>query len=129
MKKETIFTKNAPAAVGPYSQAIKVSNVGETVYVSGQIPLDPETMKIVEGGVSEQADQVLKNLTAVLKEAGFGLADVVKCDIFVASMGDFAVVNKVYENYFGEFKPARATVEVGNLPLYVLVEISCIACK
>ncbi len=129
MKKEIVFTSNAPAAVGPYSQAIKVSEVKETVYVSGQIPLVPETMKIVAGGVKAQTKQVLENLTAVLKEAGFTLADVVKCDIFVDSMEDFKAVNEVYEEYFGEFKPARATVEVGNLPLYVMVEISCIACK
>lgn len=126
MKKnhKSIQTDKAPAAIGPYSQAI-VHN--QTVYCSGQIALDPDTMSIIEGGIAEQTTQVMNNLKAVLLEAGSDLNKVLKCSIFLADMGDFQTVNSVYGHYFKENKPARETVAVKTLPKNVLVEISCIA--
>lgn len=97
------------------------------VFCSGQIPIDPQTGEFVAGGVMEQAEQVLKNLAAVLEAAGSGLEKVVKTTVFLADMGDFAVMNEVYAKYFGESKPARATVQAARLPKDALVEIDCIA--
>jgi len=119
-----IFTSNAPGAVGPYSQAIKFRDL---LFVSGNIPLNPVTGEIVAGGVEEQAEQVLKNLRAVVEASGSDLGKVVKTTVFLKSMNDFAVVNRIYEQAFGNHKPARSAVEVSRLPKDVLVEIECIA--
>jgi 2-iminobutanoate/2-iminopropanoate deaminase len=120
---KTINTQNAPAAVGPYSQAI---SVGGFLFVSGQIPLDPKTQKIVSGGIKEQTKQSLKNLEAIVKEAGLSLKDIVRCGIFIKDMNDFAAVNEIYAEFFSEHKPARACVEVSRLPKDALIEIEAI---
>tara|TARA_B110000459_G_C16617285_1_gene499628 strand:+ start:2038 stop:2421 length:384 start_codon:yes stop_codon:yes gene_type:complete len=120
---EKIYTEAAPAAIGPYSQAIKVGN---TIYISGQIPLVPETMEIVEGGIEEQTHQVFANLIAVTKAAGGGLENLAKLTIFLTDLNDFAVVNKIMAAYFSEPYPARATIEVSALPKGVTVEIDAI---
>lgn len=119
-----ISTSNAPEAIGPYSQAVVA---GDLVFCSGQIPLDPSTMAIIEGGVADQTTQVLKNLSEVLKAAGSGLEKVVKTTVFLKDMNDFVAMNEVYADRFGDHKPARATVEVARLPKDVLVEIECVA--
>jgi 2-iminobutanoate/2-iminopropanoate deaminase len=125
MAHQIILTDQAPAPIGPYSQAIKAGN---TVYVSGQIPLSAAGQLVGEGDVSAQTHQVLKNLTAVLAAAGLALTDVVKCSIFVKDLGNFATINQIYGTYFDEATaPARETVEVSRLPRDVEVEISCIA--
>jgi len=125
MPHQIILTDQAPAPIGPYSQAVKAGN---TVYVSGQIPLDASGQLVGEGDVTAQTHQVLRNLTAVLAAAGLGLADVVKCSIFVKDLGNFATINQVYGSYFNDATaPARETVEVARLPRDVQVEISCIA--
>ena len=124
MPHQIILADQAPAPIGPYSQAVKAGN---TVYVSGQIPLDASG-QLVEGDVAAQTHQVLKNLTAVLAAAGLQLTDVVKCSIFVKDLGNFATINQVYGSYFEDVTaPARETVEVARLPRDVQVEISCIA--
>ena len=124
MPHQIILTDQAPAPIGPYSQAVKAGN---TVYVSGQIPLDASG-QLVEGDVAVQTHQVLKNLTAVLAAASLQLTDVVKCSIFVKDLGNFAIINQVYGSYFEDATaPARETVEVARLPRDVQVEISCIA--
>jgi reactive intermediate/imine deaminase len=120
---EKIYTEAAPAAIGPYSQAVKVGN---TVFLSGQIPLVPETMEIVEGGIEEQTHQVFANLIAVTKAAGGGLENLAKLTIFLTDLNDFAVVNKIMATYFSEPYPARATIEVSALPKGVTVEIEAI---
>lgn len=122
--KKIHSTNKAPAAIGPYSQATSYNGI---LYCSGQIPLDPETMEIVGDNAAEQAEQVMKNLEAVLKEAGTSFANVLKCGIFLADMGDFATVNEVYASRFKSDPPARETVAVKTLPKNVLVEIGCIA--
>ncbi|MBO6620304.1 MAG: RidA family protein [Balneola sp.] len=122
--KKVISTESAPAAIGPYSQAIEHNGV---LYCSGQIPLDPETMQIVGDNAADQAKQVMKNLSAVLKAAGTDFSKVLKCSIFLDDMGDFGEVNEVYGGYFKNDPPARETVAVQTLPKSVLVEISCIA--
>jgi 2-iminobutanoate/2-iminopropanoate deaminase len=125
MAHQIILTDQAPAPIGPYSQAVKAGN---TVYVSGQIPLDAAGQLVGEGDVTAQTHQVLRNLTAVLAAAGLALTDVVKCSIFVKDLGNFAAINQIYGTYFGEATaPARETVEVSRLPRDVEVEISCIA--
>lgn len=124
--KQIIETANAPAPIGPYNQAIRAGN---TLYVSGQIPLDPVTGKLVSGSLEEEAHQVLKNVGAVLEAAGYGFGDVVKTSIFLRDMNDFAAVNAVYGTYFTEAEPARETVAVAGLPKNVNVEISVIAWK
>jgi len=125
MPHQIILTDQAPAPIGPYSQAVKAGN---TVYVSGQIPLDAGGQLVGEGDVAAQTHQVLRNLTAVLAAAGMALTDVVKCSIFVKDLGNFATINQIYGTYFGETAaPARETVEVSRLPRDVEVEISCIA--
>jgi len=120
---EKIHTETAPAAIGPYSQATKVGN---TVFLSGQIPLDPETMEVVEGGIEGQTHQVFANLIAVTKAAGGGLENLAKLTIFLTDLNDFAVVNKIMTTYFSEPYPARATIEVSALPKGVAVEIEAI---
>ncbi|MDQ6788546.1 MAG: RidA family protein [Acidobacteriota bacterium] len=122
--KEIISTENAPGAIGPYSQAVKV---GGFVFCSGQIPIDPQTGDFVAGEVAEQTEQVLKNLTAVLGAAGTYLNNVVKTTVFLADMNDFTAMNEVYARYFSENKPARATVQAARLPRDARVEIECIA--
>ncbi len=125
-KKEIINTQNAPAPIGPYNQAIKAGN---TLYVSGQIALSPESGELVQGAVGEESRQVLNNVGAVLAAAGYSFADVVKTTIFLRDMGDFGAVNEVYGEYFTEQAPARETVAVAGLPKNVNVEISVVAWK
>lgn len=122
--KETISTTSAPGAIGPYSQAIKA---GGMVFCSGQIPIDVATGEFVSDVVSEQTEQVLKNLSEVLRAAGTSLDNVVKTTVFLADMNDFAEMNEVYGRYFSENKPARATVQAARLPRDAKVEIDCIA--
>ena len=124
--KKSIQISGAPAPIGPYSQAILINN---TIYVSGQIPLDPFTGNLVLDSIEASTHQVLKNITALLKEAGMTFEDIVKCSIFLKDMNDFAAMNGVYGSYFGTVPPARETVQVAKLPLDVNVEISCIAIK
>jgi 2-iminobutanoate/2-iminopropanoate deaminase len=121
---ESIQTDRAPQAIGPYSQAIKANGF---IFASGQIPLDPATMQIVEGGVEEQTERVLDNLKAVLEAAGTSLDRVVKTTVYLADMNEFAAMNEIYARYFGATKPARATVQVARLPRDVKVEIDVIA--
>lgn len=125
-QKEILNTEKAPAAIGPYNQAIKAD---KTLYVSGQIPLIPETMELVTSGVADETHQVLKNVEAILKNAGYGFEDVVKASIFLSDMSDFATVNEVYAHYFNAVQPARECVAVKTLPKNVNVEISVIAWK
>ncbi len=122
--REVISTKDAPQAIGPYSQAIRANGF---VFVSGQIPVDPATQQIVQGGVSAQTEQVLKNLAAILKSARGGLDKVVRTTVYLKNMSDFAAMNEVYGQHFTSAPPARATVEVARLPKDVLVEIDVIA--
>ncbi len=124
MAKEVIATDKAPAAIGPYVQATKL---GELVFTSGQIPLDPATMDIVAGGIEAQAEQVMKNLVAVLKAAGSDTGKVLKTTCFLSDMNNFVAFNQVYARYFGESAPARSCVEVARLPKDVLVEVEAIA--
>ncbi len=122
-----IETKSAPQAIGPYSQAV---SAGGFVFVSGQIGMDPATGMLVEGSAASQAERALKNIAAILEAAGSSLSRVVRCDLYLASLSDFASVNEVYARYFsGPNLPARATVEAARLPKDALVEISCIAVK
>lgn len=124
MKPEIIFTEKAPAAIGPYSQAVKFGNM---LFCSGQIPLDPATGEIVPGDVTEQAGRVMDNISAVLSAAGAGFDNVIKTTIYLVDMGDFAAVNEVYGRCFHDHKPARSTVAVKALPRGVLLEIEIIA--
>jgi 2-iminobutanoate/2-iminopropanoate deaminase len=124
--KRIIQTSNAPAAIGPYSQAVEI---GGTLYISGQIPLDPSTMKIVEGGIQEQTNQVLMNIGAILKEAGYEYKDVVKSTCLLSDMANFKAMNEIYARYYSEEAPARAAFAVKELPLGVLIEIETIAAK
>jgi 2-iminobutanoate/2-iminopropanoate deaminase len=124
MKLEIITTDKAPAAIGPYSQAVKS---GQMLYCSGQIPLDPATGEMVLGDITVQTERVMKNITAVLSAAGAGFDDVVKTTIYLVDMGDFASVNEVYGHCFNTHKPARSTVAVKSLPRGALVEIEVIA--
>jgi len=122
--KEIVSTENAPGAIGPYSQAIKV---GGMVFCSGQIPIDVKTGEFASEDVAEQTDQVLRNLSAVLEAAGTGLDNVVKTTVFLADMEDFSAMNEVYAKFFDGNKPARATVQAARLPRDAKVEIECIA--
>lgn len=124
--KEVIFTESAPAAIGPYSQAICI---GELLYTSGQIPLDPATGKLVEGGIAEQSHQALKNLGSVLAAAGLGYENVVKTTVFLADMADFAEFNSIYAQYFTGDCPARSCVQVAALPAGAKVEVEAVAAK
>ncbi len=126
MTRELVTTDQAPAPIGPYSQAVRV---GKTLYCSGQIALDPQSGNLVDGDVSAQTEQVMKNLGAVLREAGFDFDEVVKTTIFLIDMNDFAAVNAVYGRTFDAIKPARSTVAVAGLPRNARVEIDCIARK
>ncbi len=122
--REVISTSNAPKAIGPYSQAIRA---GGMIFCSGQIALDPFTNQLIEGDVAAQTERVLKNLSAVLWEAGSNLEQVVKTTVFLKSMNDFAAMNEVYGKFFSKQPPARSTVEAARLPKDVLVEIDVIA--
>ena len=121
---KVISTTKAPAAIGPYSQAIQVGNL---VYTSGQIPIDPQTGSIVEGGIKEQTRQSLTNVKAILEEAGLTMANVVKTTVFMADMNDFAEMNAVYAEFFSEPYPARSAVAVKTLPKGALIEIEVVA--
>ncbi len=122
---KTIRTDSAPAAIGPYSQAKVLDGL---VFCSGQVPLDPRTMKLVDGGIEAQTRQVFRNMQAVLEAAGVTLGHVVKTTVFLQDMTEFAAMNAVYAECFGDHAPARSTVEVARLPLGARVEIECIAC-
>lgn len=124
MDKKVVSTEKAPKAIGPYEQAIKV---GEFIYASGQIPLDPKTGNVVEGGIAVQTRQVMENLKAVLEAAGSSFDRVVKTTVFLKNIEDFAAMNEVYAEYLGKAKPARSTVAVADLPRGALVEIDLIA--
>jgi 2-iminobutanoate/2-iminopropanoate deaminase len=119
-----VSTSEAPAAIGPYSQAIKAHGF---VYTAGQIPLDPTTMKVVEGGITEQTERVMQNLEAILAASGSSFANVVKTTCFLTNLDDFPAFNAVYATRFGWSLPARSTVQVAKLPLGVLVEVECVA--
>jgi 2-iminobutanoate/2-iminopropanoate deaminase len=121
---ESITTNRAPQAIGPYSQAIKA---GGLIFASGQIPLDPETLQMVEGDIRAQTERVLKNLQGVLAAAGSSLQQVVKTTVYLADMADFAAMNEVYGQFFGAHRPARATVQAARLPRDARVEIDVIA--
>ena len=124
MSKQAISTPQAPAAIGPYSQAIRAGNL---LFVSGQIPLDPDTGQVVEGDAAVQTARVLRNLSAILEAAGSSLNQVLKTTVYLKDMADFAIMNEVYGRFFPETPPARATVEVARLPRNVAVEIDLIA--
>jgi len=123
LKKEKIHTVDAPDAIGPYSQAIKI---GDTVYLSGQIPLDPMTMMLVDGDIRAQTEQVLKNMQAVVKAAGGSLSDIVKLTIYLTDLSHFAKVNEVMTRYFVTPYPARTTIQVAALPKAATVEVDAI---
>jgi len=122
--REVIATKDAPQAIGPYSQAIKANGF---VFVSGQVAIDPATQQVIEGDVAAQTDRVLRNLSEILEAAASGLGKVVRSTVFLKNMSDFAAMNAVYGKYFSTAPPARSTVEVARLPKDVLVEIDVIA--
>ena len=124
--KTVITTENAPKAIGPYSQAIEVNGM---LFISGQIPIDPQTGKIVEGGIEEQTEQVMKNIGAILSAAGYSYSQVVKSTCLLADMKYFADMNRVYARYYPSAAPARAAFAVKELPLQALVEIETIAMK
>ncbi len=124
--KKIISTTAAPAAVGPYSQAVRAGNF---IFTSGQLPMEADTGKFVEGGVEAQAEQVLKNVKAVLEAEGYSLADVIKATCFATNMGDFAAVNGVYAKFFDKEPPARSFVEVSALPRGAMIEIEVVAWK
>ena len=124
--KKAIFTKNAPAAIGPYSQAVETDGM---VFLSGQIPVNPATGNVVDGGVKEQPAQVIENIKSVLAEAGLTVENIVKTTVFLKDMSLFADMNEVYAGYFDKDFPARSAVAVKSLPKDVMVEIECIAVK
>ena len=122
--REVISTKDAPQAIGPYSQAIKANGF---VFVSGQVAIDPATQQVIQGGVATQTDRVLRNLSEILEAAGSALGKVVRATVFLKNMSEFTAMNEVYGKYFSSSPPARSTVEVARLPKDVLVEIDVIA--
>jgi 2-iminobutanoate/2-iminopropanoate deaminase len=124
--KKIIFTPKAPQAIGPYSQAVEVN---DTLYISGQVPLDPETMKVVEGGIKEQTRQVMQNIGAILEVAGYSFSNVVKSTCLLSDMANFKAMNEVYGEFYQKDQPARAAFAVKELPLGVLVEIETVAVK
>lgn len=125
MALQKIFTTDAPAPVGPYSQAILVD--GKFLYTAGQIPLHPQTGAVVDGGIEEQTEQVFNNLEAILKAAGTSLANVIKTTVYLKDINDFAAMNQIYARRFGSTAPARTTVEVARLPKDVRIEIEVVA--
>ena len=124
--KRIISTSRAPQAIGPYSQAVEVNGI---LYISGQIPLDAKSMKVVEGGIKEQTLQVMKNIGAILEAAGYSYSDVVKSTCLLSDMKNFKIMNEVYAQFYKQHEPARAAFGVKELPLNVLVEIETIAAK
>jgi 2-iminobutanoate/2-iminopropanoate deaminase len=122
--RDVIATKDAPQAIGPYSQAIRANGF---VFVSGQVAIDPATQQVISGGVAAQTERVMKNLSAILKASGTGLEKVVRSTVFLKNMSDFAAMNEIYGKYFSSAPPARSTVEVARLPKDVLIEIDVIA--
>ncbi len=126
MKKEVILTDRAPKAIGPYSQAIRV---GDTLYLAGQIAIDPTTGQMISGGIKAQTHQVLKNIQSVLFAAGFSMADVVQAQVFLKDLNEYGTMNAIYEEYFGENPPARAVVQVSRIPRDAQIEIMVIATK
>ena len=124
--KKIISTKNAPQAIGPYSQAIEVDG---TLYISGQVPLVPETMKVIEGGITGQTLQVMKNIGAILEAAGYSYSNVVKSTCLLSDMANFKAMNEVYGQFYNENPPARAAFAVKELPLGVMIEIETVAVK
>lgn len=122
--REVISTKDAPQAIGPYSQAIKSNG---WIFVSGQVAIDPSTQQVINGDIAAQTDRVLKNLSAILKAAGSGMENVVRATVFLKDMGDFAAMNEVYARYFKANPPARSAIQAARLPKDVLVEIDVIA--
>lgn len=124
--KKIIATKNAPGAIGPYSQAVEANGM---LFISGQVPINPETGKIIEGGITEQTEQVMKNIGAILSEAGYTFDHVIKSTCLLSDMDNFAAMNEVYGKYYQTDPPARAAYGVVKLPLGVFVEIETIACK
>ena len=121
---KTVETKNAPAAIGPYSQA---QIAGNLVFTAGQIPLDPASMELISGGIAEQTERVMLNLAGILEAAGASLGSVVKTTVFLRDMNDFSAMNEVYGRHFGDHRPARSTVQAARLPRDVAVEIEAIA--
>jgi len=124
--KKIIHTEKAPKAIGPYSQAVENNGM---LFISGQVPVDPAIGKIVEGGITEQTEQVMKNIGGILKEAGYEYSDIVKCTCLLSDMENFAAMNAVYAKYFAENPPARAAFGVVKLPLGAMIEIEAIAIK
>ena len=124
--RAVVSTPEAPAAIGPYSQAVRV---GGTLYVAGQIPLDPRTGRLVEGGIEAQTRQALDNVRAILRAAGFGMQDVVQVQVFLADLGDYAAFNQVYAEYFPSAPPARAVVQVSRIPRDARVEVMVVAAR
>ncbi len=124
--KKIINTENAPKAIGPYSQAVEANGM---LFISGQVPINPLTAKVVEGEITEQTEQVMKNIGAILKEAGLDFSNVVKCTCLLSDMVNFAKMNEVYGKYFTENPPARAAFAAKELPLGVMLMIECIAVK
>jgi 2-iminobutanoate/2-iminopropanoate deaminase len=124
MKKKIIATPNAPAAIGPYSQAIRI---GDFLYTSGQISLDPETMKMITGDIEMETEKVLKNIESILKADGLDLNNIIKTNVYLTDLSEFTRMNQVYEKFFSETKPARACVQVAALPKGAKVEIDAIA--
>lgn len=124
--KRIFSTSKAPAAIGPYSQAVEMN---QTLYVSGQIPIDPQTGRLVEGDITVQTEQVFKNIAAILEVAGYKFSDVIKCTCMLANISDFKAMNEVYGKYYSEEHPARAAFAVKDLPMGALIEIETIAMK
>lgn len=124
MEVKRIFTDRAPEAIGPYSQAVRA---GDMLFVSGQIPLDPESGELIDGGIKQQTERVLKSLQAVIEKAGGGMENVVKTTVYLTDLSLFAEMNEVYASFFSDNKPARATVQVAGLPKNALVEIDAVA--
>ena len=124
MQKEIISTKDAPQAIGPYSQAVRFDNL---IFVSGQIPIEPETGKILKGDIKEQAMQILKNLNNILVAGGSSLDNVLRTTIYLANLENYSLVNEAYEQYFNKLPPARSTVQVAKLPMDAQIEIDAIA--
>jgi 2-iminobutanoate/2-iminopropanoate deaminase len=124
--KKIIRTTNAPAAIGPYSQAVEING---TLYISGQIPVDPKSGKLVQGDITIQTKQVFKNIEAILREAGYNFTEVVKSTCFLSNISDFKAMNEVYGQYYSENQPARAAFAVKDLPMGALIEIETIAVK
>jgi len=125
-RAQVIVTDNAPKAIGPYSQAVRTGN---TLYLSGQVAIDPVTGEIVKGGIVAETRQALENLKAVLEAGGYSLENVVSCQVFLTDMGDFTAMNKIYAGYFPRQPPARATVEISELPRDARIEISAVAVR